>query len=137
MTTKQKTIILAFMFLLLIVFLSAWWLLNCSTEISGSIGEFPSKDAAFRASIKEINSEVQRCPRTETYRIIWTVKDDPMRQSTLYYRARDGNAYIGHEQDAYSGFSEKSYSVDDRDVKAVAEKGGTLEDFSDYDRARK
>ena len=73
MKNKYKAIIFVFALLLAGTMLFAWGITRCSNEITGSLGEFPSKDAAFRASIRELNDEVQQCPKSETYRVIWTV----------------------------------------------------------------
>lgn len=110
---------------------------RCPTEIDINIGRFDTADAGLRASIPELASAVQRCPKTELYRIIWIgpgENGEPLQRSTLYYRK---NSAIGHEQDAFSGASERGYIVDDAAIQAVANKGGTLSDFAEYDKNRR
>jgi hypothetical protein len=113
--------------------LAAWLVLKCPDEIAVVIGEFESKEAALRASIKRLDGEIHGCSKAETYRVIWTVKDNPMRQATLYHRRETTGGHIGYEQDAFSGFAEDPFAANDVDVKRVAEKGGSLNDFSEYD----
>jgi len=103
---------------------------RCPTEMSVNIGWFDTADAGMRASIPELASAVQRCPKTELYRIIWIgpgENGEPLQRSTLYYRKSSAVAY---EQDAFSGASERGYIVDDAAIQAVANKGGTLSDFA-------
>jgi hypothetical protein len=115
-----------------------WWELRCPEEIIVSIGEFDSKDAGLRASIPRLAAEVHRCPEAEMYRIIWVAPEtDPNhsginRRSTFYSRA---TKTIGYEADVHSGSVGRTYVVDDATINAVAEKGGTLEDFQEYEKS--
>jgi hypothetical protein len=114
-----------------------WLVFKCPEEISISIGKFDSKDAGLRASIPKLADEILKCPGAAKYYIIWIGPEtDPAvssvgRRSTFYNRAAK---VIGYEVDAYSGSYGRTYRADDEVIRSVAEKGGTLEDFAEYDR---
>ncbi|HXG91108.1 MAG TPA: hypothetical protein VNN73_01910 [Blastocatellia bacterium] len=103
------------------------------------IGEFASKDDCMRAAIRKLAVEIQRCPEAEMYHIVW-ISPDPDenqrvdRRAVLYER---GRKEIGYEHDVFSGISGKAYTVDDAAIQAVAERGGTLYDFSAYEQRNK
>ena len=127
MRIKPKYFLLALPLLVGVMLL--WLVLSCSEEISQSIGEFETREAAERASIKKMDAEIRRCPKTKRFYILWTVANDPMQRATKYYRREGRKGAIGYEQDAYSGFAEDPYEADDGDIKSVAETYGTLADF--------
>jgi hypothetical protein len=114
--------------------------LRCPPDVAVVIGEFNSKDSGLRASIPKLASEIARCPEAQVYRIIWVGPEpDPSalgvdRRSTFYSRA---SKTIGYEADVYSGSFGKTYTADDAAIREVAEKGGTLEDFKDYEQSRR
>ena len=114
------------------------WMSSCFAEIDVSIGEFESKEAALPIAIQRLSTEVNRCPQANTYRITWIATDPSanqtaMRRALLYDRVSDLN-WLGYEQDCFSGFSDRPYVVDDAAIRAVAAKGGTLEDLKEYEQ---
>src|SRR5262249_47159737 len=106
-------------------------LVGCQDELWVSIGTFQSTDSAMRAAIQRLAVETQRCPKAQFYHIIWKgpYSDDPDKKQNyeyaLLYCARP--RALGVEHDVGSGISGKCYTVDLDAIKAVAEKGGTLE----------
>lgn len=105
-------------------------------DFVSSIGHFDSKEEGLRASIPKLSAEISRCPQTELFRIMWRGPGDygkggPERHSLLYQRTQKR---IGYEDDFLSGISSESYYADASDISAVAEKHGTLTDFTLYDR---
>jgi hypothetical protein len=109
---------------------------TCGDEVYTNIGEFQSEDAALRASIERLSSEIDECPNAELYRVVWDAPDQYRisRHSILFDRPHKS---IGIEDDVGSGLSRKGYRVDEAAIKAVAEKGGTLDDLSEYDQSQK
>jgi|GEM_PF-2734933 len=103
---------------------------GCLRDETTSIGEFSSKSIAVRAAIPKLAAEIDRCPRAEVYRIKWEGPGDyeggPNRHSVLYDRMYKR---IGYEDDFLSGMSGKAYEADDAAIRALAQRGGTLEDF--------
>lgn len=103
------------------------------------IGEFDSKDAALRAAIRRLAVEVDRCPDAEEYHIVWVGPDPDQNQRVdrraLWYFRRPKT--LGYEHDVSSGIAGRNYIVDDAAIKAVAEKGGALEDFAEYDNSQR
>ena len=115
------------------------WSLICRDEIYKTIGNFESKDAGLRAAIPHLAAEIRRCPEAELYRIVWSSPDTEGyqhvdRRALLYVRKAKA---IGYEHDVFSGIAGKAYIVDETAIKAVAERGGSLEDFSEYDQGRR
>jgi hypothetical protein len=114
--------------------LAAACLFRCPKEVNVYIGEFPSRDAGLRAAIKRLPQEIDRCPGAEGYRVMWRGPDPEDgrvdREALLYFRRPRA---LGFEHDVYSGISGRAYVVDEVDIRVVAEKGGTLEDFAEYD----
>jgi hypothetical protein len=113
----------------------AVWMLICPSEVRVSIGEFPSKEAGLRAAIVTLAYELDRCPNAETYRIIWrgpNSEGSPHvgRRALLYLQEFKK---LGYEHDILSGIDGEPYIVNQAAIKAVAEEGGTLQDFSNYD----
>jgi hypothetical protein len=112
---------------------------QCGEEITEDIGEFDSKDAALRAAIPKLAAEMRRCTEAETYRIIFFAPETHPwhqgigRRSVLFYRP---SMTVGYEADALSGTIGKTYVVDDSAVQSIAQKGGTLDDFAEYDSHR-
>jgi hypothetical protein len=109
-------------------------MVSCGKEVEVSIGEFPSKEAGLRAAIPRLASELDRCPKAEKYRVIWMGPDSDgstrvNRRALLYLK---NFKKLGYEHDVESGISGEPYIVDGAAIKAVAKKGGTLQDFSDY-----
>ena len=106
------------------------------SEITVSIGQFESKDAGLRASIKVLADQVKRCPNSTDYHIIWVGPDPDQNQRVdrrgLWYFRRPKS--LGYEHDISSGIAGRKYIVDDEAIRAVAEQGGTLEDFAEYDQ---
>jgi hypothetical protein len=47
-----------------------------------------------------------------------------------------GRKRLGYEHDVQSGISGKAYIVEMAAIKEVAKKGGSLEDFSEYDQSQ-
>src|ERR1051325_2280267 len=130
---KQKLRLIGILTVLVAItaaFLS--WSLRCPKEVSISIGEFDSKDKGLSASIPRLAAEIRRWPEAEMYRVIWVGPEtDPDhrgvdRRATFYSRA---SKRIGYEADVNSGSVGRTYIVDEAAIIAVAEKGGTLEDF--------
>ena len=119
--------------------------LICPSEVYTRIGEFETKDAALRASIPRLAAEISKCPKAQIYRIVWTgpgLSDRVDRHALLYCRSRIDNssASVGYEDDVFSGYSNgisSAYVVNDASVRAVAEAGGTLEDFAAYNQRRR
>ena len=114
----------------------AFWLLMCPSEVEVTVGKFSTKEEGVRAAIQRLSSEIKRCPEAERYRIMWIGPVTPgyqgaIMQSFLYIR---NSKALGYEHDAYSGISEEPYVVDDAAIRAVADKGGRLEDFLEYDQ---
>jgi hypothetical protein len=108
---------------------------RCSKDMSTSIGEFESKEAGIHAAIPRLAAEIRRCPEAEVYRIMWAGPGDyygNYRHAVLYDRR---SKRVGYEDDFLSGFSGKTYSIDDKAVRVVAEKSGTMEDFSACDQS--
>ncbi len=90
----------------------------------------------MRASIPILAAEIRRCPDAEIYRIIWVGSEtnsnhDRAYRRSLFYDRRYKR--IGYEADAFSGSIGRTYTVDDLAIQAVAQKGGTLEDFAEYE----
>jgi hypothetical protein len=116
---------------------------GCPDEgVSLRIGAFHSRDAALRAAIPRLADAINSCPRVKTYRVGFTapgIEGVVDRHALLYRRRSDPYAWIGYEDDYLSGISAGfgPYEVVDSDVQSVAEKGGSLEDFVQLDRARK
>lgn len=112
---------------------------NCPTEVNVSLGDFTSMDAGNRASIQRLSKEVCRCPKAYKYRIFWKVTSEGEeidRRAALYERQKQvtGMGRVGYEIDPYSGFWSKVHTVNDNAIHAVAHKGGTFEDFTEYDQ---
>jgi hypothetical protein len=123
---------------LLGVVLAVAWMLRCPKEVTVSIGEFPSMNAGLRAAVRRLPVEIDRCPAALGYRMMWISPDSENervdRQALLYFR---GPRWLGYERDVFSGISGRKYVVDEAAIRAVAEKGGTLEDFAEYDQLSK
>ena len=98
------------------------------------IGEFQSKEAGVRASLPKLIALIQECPEAREYYIIFTAPEGQSvdRCALVYYRGDGARGIIGYEGDVFSGTVGRTYSVDNEAIKAVAEKGGTLEDFAGY-----
>jgi hypothetical protein len=106
------------------------------------IGDFDSRDAALRAAIPKLATEIRKCPRVKSYRIVFAapgIYSVDGHLHSLLYRRNGPQARIGYEDDVHSGVSPDfgPYTVDDAVVLAVAEKGGSLEDFAQYERTHK
>lgn len=103
---------------------------DCSRESISHLGEFGSKEAGLRASIPKLSDQLDRCPGAEVFRVMWVgpgnYQGGQDRHALLYYRKHNR---IGYEDDFLSGFSEETYYADNNAIRAVAEKGGTIEDF--------
>jgi hypothetical protein len=86
------------------------WVSRCPSEVDITIGEFDSKDAGMRSSIKKLAAEIHRCPEAKIYRIIWSSpspeKVTPDRRAVLYDRERKR---LGYEHDVFSGIAGKPY----------------------------
>jgi hypothetical protein len=115
------------------------WSFRCS-GLSGhmvTIGVYESPGAGLRAAIRVLAKELCDCPfENRIYRIVWKGPDPDEGQRiedhALLYDSKWKK--LGYESDIGSGISGKAYTVDAAAIKAVAEKGGTLEDFSKYDQ---
>jgi len=106
-----------------------------ATEIFTYVGDFASKDAALRASIPVLAAEIRKHPEAREYTAIFSSPEpDPVfgntRRSVFYDRS---SGEVGYEADLDSGAVGRVYVVDDSAIEAVARKGGTLEDFGEYD----
>jgi hypothetical protein len=114
------------------------WLLRCRFDgHMVAISVYESKEAGLRAAVPVLARKLCECPSsTQVYRIIWTSPDsdkgEGIDEHALLYDSRWKR--LGYEYDIDSGIWGKAYIVDAEAIKAVAEKGGTLEDFSEYDR---
>ena len=99
------------------------------------IGELPSKEAGLLASIPKLADLLGRCPETKVFRVWWVGPGDypggQDRHALLYDRT---HKMIGYEDDFLSGISGRPYAAVDNDVRSVAEKQGTLTDFTLYER---
>jgi hypothetical protein len=107
---------------------------NCTEEITESIGKFDSKEAGMRGAIPNLAAEIARCPDAKVYRITCVGAGNQAwdtRHGVVYDRR---NKKIGYEDDLHSSFSDETYVVDDRAIVAVAEEGGRLEEFGQYDQ---
>lgn len=111
--------------------------IGCPSEVFTEIGEFESRDDALHASIPRLAAEIRRCPHAQTYRIVFTDAVD--RHALLYYRTEGSIVRIGYEDDVHSGYKpgDGPYEVNDEVVQAVAERGGSLNDFAQYDHEHK
>ena len=99
---------------------------ECTREIYEIIGEFDSTGRAIRAAIAPLAAAIQRCPRAETYRIVWTGPgkyNNVDRHALLYDRNFKS---LGYEDDVFSRFSDKIYTADDSAIQRLAERGGTV-----------
>ena len=110
-------------------------LLRCPDEIYKTIGNFGSKEAALRAAVPKLAAEIHKCPRAELYRIVWIGPDPDEnqridRRALLYDKERNR---LGYEPDVFSGIAGRVYIVNEAAINEVAEKGGTLEDFTEYE----
>jgi hypothetical protein len=140
---KRRLIILTLIFGIGIT--TAWWYARCFgvfgvfgiAEASDSIGEYESIDPALRASIPKLASLLRVCPCSNKYRIVWKGQD-PEDQRVAFRALLYNRKWktLGYEYDVYSGISGKVYIVDEAAIRAVAEKGGTLEDFEGYDQGK-
>jgi hypothetical protein len=130
MAKTHHLVLAAFSVLVLGVVLTAGC--GCAREHTISIGEFSSKSVALRAAMPKLAAEIDRCPRAEVYRIMWegteASEGSLNRHSLLYDRIYKR---LGYEDDLESGISGKAYVVDDASIRAVAQRGGTLDDFDD------
>jgi Arc/MetJ-type ribon-helix-helix transcriptional regulator len=105
------------------------------------IGEFRSRDEGVRAAIKRLAADTQ-CPETGCIRIMWsgpahdTSNTSAFSQALVYVQngAAGTARLLGYEHDFLSGAGSRLYLVDRAAIQAVAEKGGTLEDFDQYDQ---
>jgi hypothetical protein len=107
---------------------------SCSEDMVKSIGRFDSKEAGVRAAIPKMAGEIARCPDARVYRVMWVGPGNSggdSRHSILYERTYKR---IGYEDDFLSSFSGETYVVDDAAIRAVADNGGTLEAFAEYDQ---
>ena len=108
----------------------------CRGEMETSIGSFDSRDTGTRSALRELAKEVASCPRAELYRVIWASPNPEYptidRQAILYDRP---HKRLGYERDIYSGISGKAYIVDDSAIRIVAERGGSLESFVEFDQS--
>jgi len=104
-------------------------------EESLYIGELPSREAGLHASIPKLADLLRRCPDTKVFRVWWVGPGDypegPGRHALLYDRT---HKMIGYEDDFLSGISSRPYAAVDSDIRSVAEKQGTLTDFTLYER---
>ena len=135
---RKRKIILASILLVVGVAIG-WWLFRCYglNAVSVHIGKFDSKDAGLRAAIPELAREIRMCPWSKEYRVIWEgpdPEDQTVRMRALLYNRKWKS--FGYEHDVFSGISGQIYKVDEAAIKAVAEKGGTLEDFAAYDKSQ-
>jgi len=112
-----------------LVLLTSVWSRRCLRETTEYIGEVDSKEAALRASIPKLSAEVDRCPGTEIFRVMW-VGPDAGRHAILYDRK---HKMIGYEDDFLSGISSWPCYADDSAIRTVAARGGALEDFTAYE----
>ena len=110
---------------------------SCAEELAEHIGEFDSKEAGVRSAIPKMAAEISRCPNAKSYRVMWVGPGNygGKNRHAVLYETR-GNR-IGYEDDFLSGFSDETYVVDDTAIRAIAEKGGTLEEFAQYDQRRR
>ena len=132
----RRNLILAFITIIVLAagITLAVLIIGCSDMDDISIGEFESKQAALPSAIRALSAEISKCPEAKQYYVSWIASDSNMREAIMYLRE---SKWLGYEQDCYSGFSDDPYNVDDAAIREVAEKGGTLEDFKEYDhRAR-
>ena len=114
------------------------WVSRCPSEVEASTGTFESIDAGSRSSIQELSKAIRRCPRAELYRVIWLSPgregdQSIQRQAIIYDRPRKR---LGYEFDIYSGIAGRVYVVNDDAIHKVAKKGGSLEDFVEYDQSQ-
>jgi hypothetical protein len=120
---------------------------SCSVPWGGSetqtyIGEFPSKDAGIRAAIKVLAVEAKKHPNKKIIKVEWTgpYSDEGERERhvigprALLYTGDGLARALAWAHDPDSGASFPCYYVDPDAIEAVAEKGGTLEDFEQYAR---
>jgi hypothetical protein len=108
---------------------------TCSEEITEYIGKFDSKEAGVHAALPKMAAELARCPNAKVYRVMWVGPAQGASRHSVLYERRDNR--IGYEDDFLSSFSDETYVVDDTAIRAIAEKGGTLEDFAQYDQRGK
>jgi hypothetical protein len=112
----------------------------CAEEMTEFIGEFDSKEAAVRAAISTLAAQTSRCPRAETYRMIFVAPETHPwhkgidRRSLFYQRP---SMTIGYEADVFSGYIGKTYVVEDAAIQSVAQKSGTLDDFAEFEHSHR
>lgn len=126
---RSKVWVVTCIFLIFSLIVSACTL-YCSDEVDVSISGISTMEEGNRASIKKLSNEIRRCPSANKYRVFWKVTvngQEVSRRAALYER----NIGVGYEDDPYSGFSSKVYPVDDSAIHAIAQKGGTFDDFVD------
>jgi hypothetical protein len=109
---------------------------RCGSDLEVSIGPYESRDIGVRSSIQKLAAELRQCPQARLYRVIWRSPDPEgnevmERQAILYDRE---HKRLGYEHDIYSGIAGKAYIVDDDAIQKVAERGGSLEAFVEYDQ---
>jgi len=103
--------------------------LRCGSELKTDIGNFESKEAGMRSSIRKLATEIRRCPGARLYRVIWHGPyeggDQSMREQAILYDRE--HKRLGYEQDIYSGIAGKAYIVDAEAIDKVAQSGGSLD----------
>ena len=109
---------------------------RCESDMRTKIGTFESMDDGMRSSIRKLAEEIKRCPKAMSYRVIWESPmpeggEQRLEQAILYSRY---HKKLGWEHDIGSGISGRAYVVGDEDIHKVAEQGGSLEDFAEYDQ---
>jgi hypothetical protein len=138
--SKSLRLLIVIIILLAVSPFAAWWLLRCYGPIAvkDDIGKFDSKESGLRAAIPHLVNQFRFCPCSEEYRIVWQgpdPEDKLIGGRALYYNRR--SKLLGYEQDAFSGTTGKTYRVDQSAIQAVAEKGGTMDNFLVYDQTSK
>jgi hypothetical protein len=115
-TTLPALVIIALGVLLLWFVL--WWLPG-----------YPTRDAAERASVRELSRELRRYPNLQNYRAYFTLRrgDRAGRGGALWYAANYEE--FGLETDPDSGWSVRWTNVDARTIHAVAATNGALASF--------
>lgn len=135
--TRQPTpilVIAAFLFWTVMSLSACREYCNENEEMS-DIGSFDSKEEGLSASIPKMAVLIDRCPATKLFRVKWVGPGDypegQDRHALLYDRT---HKMIGYEDDLFSGISGRPYMAVDSDIRNVAQKQGTLTDFTLYDR---
>lgn len=105
----------------------------CSSKVEVTIGDYSSLAKGQRAAIRQLSSEIKRCPKAQIYTVrrndsIWKRWDEANLEITIYWRKegrlQDGAPALG----AYTQWSK----VTDAAIHNVANTSGNFNDFAKF-----